>query len=70
MNESTNYLLLRNENNHLTHRDDLHVKIMMIRFQLSDYVNHVYVTYTVDLLSITENTLYYTPFDPDKGPDC
>ena len=53
--------------NYLTHRDDQHVRIM-VRFQLSDDVNHFYVTYTVDLLSVTENILFYTWFYPKKGP--
>ena len=30
--------------------------------QRSDDVSHFYVTYTVNLLSITENTLFYTLF--------
>ena len=41
----------------------------MVRFQLSDDVKHFYVTYTVDLLSVTENNLYYTLFYPWKGPE-
>ena len=38
--------------------------------QLSDDVNHFYVTYTVDLLSVPENTRFYTLFHPKKGSDC
>ena len=34
----------------------------MVMSNESDDVNHFYVTYTVDLLPITENTLYCTVF--------
>ena len=40
---------------------------IMVRFQLSDDVNHFYVTYTVDLFSVTENILFYTIFYPKIG---
>ena len=41
----------------------------MVRFQLSDDVNHFSVTHTVDLLSVTEHFLFHTWFYPEKGPE-
>ena len=40
---------------------------MIIWFQLLDDVNHFYVTYTVDLLSVIENILFYTLFTLKKA---